>query len=326
MDKYIGIDIAKQTFDVYGPSISNERRFIKLNHTQKEYKKLIKDFGADKTYVMEATGPYYMNLACFLFEKGIKVAVVNPLIIKRFSQMNLQRAKTDKKDAKTIHDYARYHGVKLWEPPREEIKQMQQILTALELLNKQHTATSNQLNAFSASGSVDPQIKKTLSSLLLKYKREIKKLETQLETIIEECFAETQQLLLSIPGIGKKAAAVLIAITNNFEKFIHYKQLIAYVGFSPRIYESGTSIKGKGHICKMGKQQVRKLLYMCAWSAKYHNEGCIDQYKRLKEKGKPERVIKVAIANKLLKQAFAVVSSKQTYSLNHKSILSVGCA
>ena len=203
---------------------------------------------------------------------------------------------------------------------------MQQILTALELLNKQHTATSNQLKAFSASGSVDPMVKKTLTSLLVKYKRDIKKLENQLETIIEACFAETQQLLLSIPGIGRKAAAVLIAITNNFEKFIHYKQLIAYVGFSPRIYESGTSVKGKGHICKMGKQQVRKLLYMCAWSAKHHNVNCIEQYNRLKEKGKPEKVIKVAIANKLLKQAFAIVKSKKAYSASHKSNLLVDCA
>jgi len=326
MDKYIGIDISKQTFDVYGFSLTNEETFVKLNHTKKDYEKLIRYFGKEKTFVMEATGPYYMKLASFLFEKEISVAVINPLIIKRFSQMNLQRAKTDKKDAKTIHDYAYFHGVKIWSPPRKEIKQMQQILTALELLNKQHTATGNQLKAFSASGSVDLQVKKTLSYLLAKYKSEIRKLEDQLEKIIEACFSETRKLLESIPGIGKKTAAMLIAITNNFEKFIHYKQLIAYVGFSPRIYESGTSIKGKGHICKMGKQQVRKQLYMCAWTAKHHNVNCIEQYNRLKERGKPERVIKVAIANKLLKQAFSVVKNNQMYCPNHRSNLLISFA
>lgn len=106
---------------------------------------------------------------------------------------------------------------------------------------------------------------------------------------------------------------MLIAITDDFTKFEHYKQLIAYVGFSPRIYESGTSVRGKGHICKMGKSQIRKLLYLCTWTAKRYNKTCREMYDRLHAKGKPERVIKIAIANKLLKQAFAVATSKQKY-------------
>ena len=52
--------------------------------------------------------------------------------------------------------------------------------------------------------------------------------------------------------------------------------------------------------------QIRKLLYMCSWTAKRYNKTCKEMYERLHAKGKPERVIKVAIANKLLKQIFAV--------------------
>ena len=43
------------------------------------------------------------------------------------------------------------------------------------------------------------------------------------------------KLLQSIPGIGIKTAIALIVLTNNFENFDNYKQLIAYIGFSPRI-------------------------------------------------------------------------------------------
>ena len=39
-------------------------------------------------------------------------------------------------------------------------------------------------------------------------------------------------------------------------------------------------------------------------------------YKRLKEKGKPERVIKIAIANKLIKQAFAIGKYERNYNEN----------
>lgn len=319
MCKYIGIDIAKQTFDAYGFLSGKKESFEKFEQTTKDFKRLVKLFGKDKTYVMEATGPYYMRLACFLFEDGIQVAVVNPLIIKRFSQMNLQRAKTDKADARLICNYASSQGVKLWKPAGEEIIQMQQILTSLELLNKQRTAAKNQLGAFKSNGIIDPQVLKSLRSMIRNLENEKTKLEKRLNQIIDGHFKETKRKLKSIPGIGSKGVAVLIAITNNFEKFEHYKQLIAYIGFSPRIYESGTSVKGKGHICKMGKSQVRKQMYMCAWSAKFHNKSCVELYSRLSAKGKPERVIKVAIANKLLKQAFALVQNDSFYDENFVS-------
>ena len=57
---------------------------------------------------------------------------------------------------------------------------------------------------------------------------------------------------------------------------------------------------------------------MCTWTAKKCNKGCVTMYERLKEKGKPERVIKVALANKLLKQAFAIATSKQKYNENYR--------
>lgn len=144
------------------------------------------------------------------------------------------------------------------------------------------------------------------------------KLEDQLAELANTHYQSTMDLLKSIPGIGSKAATILICATNNFRKFSHYKQLIAYVGFSPRIFQSGTSINGKGHICKMGKSQIRKILYMCSWTAKFCNQGCKQMYERLKAKGKPERVIKIALANKLLKQAFAVVTQNQPYDKNYQ--------
>ena len=69
----------------------------------------------------------------------------------------------------------------------------------------------------------------------------------------------------------------------------------------------------------MGKPQIRKLLYLCSWSAKRMNKTCIEMYKRLKEKGKPERVIKIAIVNKLIKQIFSIAKNKQNYSENYRS-------
>lgn len=319
MDKYIGIDISKQTFDAFGFTRQGEKITLKPTNGPKGFKELLKHFDEDQVFVMEATGPYYLKLAMFLHAKGRQVSVVNPLVIKRFSQMQLQRAKTDCKDASTIHQYATLNPVKLWHPEPREIQEMQQILTSLELLTKQHSASKNQLGAFAASGIMDRQVKNSLGAMLRRIDAERTKLERRLNEIVEQHYAETRQRLESIPGIGPKASAILIAITNNFEKFEHYKQLTAYVGLSPRVYQSGTSVKGKGHICKMGKAQVRKQLYMSSWSAKIHNKACATMYERLREKGKPERVVKIAIANKLLKQAYAIAKSKKMYDENYVS-------
>jgi len=89
-------------------------------------------------------------------------------------------------------------------------------------------------------------------------------LEAKMEKVVQQYYEQTYQALQSIPGIGPKSAAMLIAITSNFTKFSDYWQLVAYVGFNPNIFESGTSVKGKGHISKMGTGRLRKLLYLCA--------------------------------------------------------------
>lgn len=138
-------------------------------------------------------------------------------------------------------------------------------------------------------------------------------LESEIERLALEEFEQTIECLTSIPGIGIKTAIMLIVITDNFKKFEHHKQLIAFVGFSPRIYESGSSVRGRSSICKMGKSQIRKLLYLCSWSAKRWNKKRKEMYERLITKGKAERVAKIALANKLLKQAFAIGKNKEKY-------------
>ncbi len=269
MDKYIGIDISKQTFDAYGSDRDHKMGFSDFEQTTKGFQALVKKYGKDKTYVMEATGPYSLKLAMFLSKKNIKVSVINPLIIRRYSQMKLQRAKTDPVAAETIYDYACIIKVDLWTPPSKEIFDMQQLLTALELLTKQKTATTNQLKAFQVSGVLTAELKKSLKSIIEKFKREIKKLEKQLDDISKTHFPETRKLILSVPGFGKKAVAVLIAATNNFEKFLHYKQFIAFAGtiqgyISPEPASRERGISAKWETGTYENSSISQLCLLCA--------------------------------------------------------------
>ncbi len=318
MCKYTGIDVSKETLDIAFLDAGGKWRWHKVANDEKGFRQLVRLIPAGSSVTMEASGPYYVRLARFLHGNGWDVRVANPLSVKRFSQMNLNRAKTDRKDAQVIARYAAMEKEKPWAPSGRATNRMQQNITALESVSKQLTMNKNQLGAFRATGDTCPAVLKALGALVATLSRTKAALEKQLAAMANESYGDTMKLLRSIPGIGPKTAAMLTVVTDNFQKFVHYKQLIAYVGFSPRIYESGTSVRGKSHICKMGKGQVRKVLYMCSWSAKKYNRGCREMYDRLLEKGKPERVIKVALANKLLKMAFAVATKKEFYAENYQ--------
>ncbi len=321
MSKIKGIDISKQTFDVSFFNKNKKWQFGQFTNDKKGFRKFEKLLEKGSIVVMEATGPYYMSLATYLHKKSYGVSVINPLIIRRFSQMQMNRAKTDRKDAQTIAQYGEQMNMqgqlKLWEPQSDAIYQMHQMQTLIDGYNKQLTMLNNQLEAFKSSGLLFSSVKSSIKQTIKKLNKEVKKLNLKVKEIANKHYKQTMTLLQSIPGIGYKTAVALIVLTNNFENFENYKQLIAYIGFSPRIYQSGTSVNGKGHICKMGNGKVRKMLYLCSWTAKRYNKAAITMYERLKEKGKPERVIKVAIANKLIKQAFAIVKSKKMYNENY---------
>ena len=321
MSKVIGIDISKQTFDLRFVESKEKWCHEICSNDIKGFKKLMRHLSPGDWVVMEASGPYYLSLAYYLHNKGVQVSVVNPLVIKRYSQTKLSRAKTDKKDARVIAEYGSQYPLKKWVAESLVSLQLRQINTSIELVNKQIRQSKNQLEAFVSSGIPNKDVEKALGGVIKQLEKTKDLLENKLQTIASNHYGETIERLRTIPGVGVKTAVMLTVITDNFNKFENYKQLIAFIGFSPRIHQSGTSVRGKAHICKMGSSQVRKLLYMCSWSAKKVNTQCISMYNRLKEKGKPERVIKIALANKIVRQAFAIGKYERTYDEKFVPIL-----
>ena len=71
-----------------------------------------------------------------------------------------------------------------------------------------------------------------------------------------------------------KTALELIIVTDGFTRFEDVKQLCAYIGVSPTTLRSGSSVKGKGGIAKLGQGRMRQLLYLYTWTAKSCNPAC----------------------------------------------------
>ncbi|MGV3504105.1 MAG: IS110 family transposase [Adhaeribacter sp.] len=308
---FIGIDISKKQFDVALTSQKTTKRF---SNDQIGFAALLEHLPQQCCCVMEATGPYYLRLATYLYEQGIAVSIVNPLVIRRFSQMRFMRTKTDQLDAKLIASYGALEKPALWKPSALLISEMQQEASVLQGLIKQRTAVENQLEALEQMPHVSQQALQALDALLETLDEQIQQLEKSLADKAQEQSGEQLENIVSIPGIGRKTAIQLLIITHGFTRFENCKQLCSYIGLSPRIYESGTSVKGKPRISKLGMSRIRAMLYVCAWSAARCNLACRELYHRLIAKGKAKKLALVAVANKLLKQAFAIANSNQKYS------------
>lgn len=262
---------------------------------------------------MEATGPYSLPLARFLYLQQVKVSVVNPLSVRRFAQMRMSRTKTDSKDALMIAEFTAMTSPKEWVLPDQDVLNIRNLESYIEGVKKRYGILCNQFHAFQASGTLSAILQEQIQLELDAYELCIREKETEIALLIEKNYSSLSRNLRSIPGIGPRSVSLLVTLTDGFRLFENYRQVISYFGLAPRIYESGSSVKGKSHICKMGMGSVRKVLYMAATSAIRCNKACKDLYERLRTKGKPHKVALIAAVNKLIKQVFAIAKSGQPY-------------
>jgi len=169
---------------------------------------------------------YSLQLAIALYEKGIKVSVVNPLQIKRFAQTKLKRTKTDQVDAALIAEYGERMQPKLYEPPAPFMRQLQQQRMSLKLLIKTKRSFLNQLHALNQLAEPDKVALKACKTVLKSVEKQLKELEDQMQLLAEEHCQDLFTLLQTIPGISKKSALELIIVSGGFKNFTSAKQLI----------------------------------------------------------------------------------------------------
>lgn len=315
--KIYGIDISKNVFDVY----SDTSGHFQFKNDDKGFKSLLKALPSDALVVMEATGYYHYRLAQFLHKRGVAVSVVNPLSVKRFIQMKLAKVKTDKSDARSICEYGTMNDLPLYDALTDVHAECLQLFRLLDTYVKQRTAAKNKLHGEEVLGIPSKFVYRSLKRQLKHLNKEIGLLEDRLLELVKQDQKQQLTLLKSIPGVGVKTALFLIVVTDGFKKFETASQLCSYVGITPTIRESGSSVRGRSRISKVGNKKLRNLLFLCAFSACRHNKACRALHERIVAKGKSKKLALIAVANKLLKQAFAIAKSGLPYDENFVSKL-----
>ena len=313
---YFGIDISKETFDV----VNKKSKHYQFSNDNKGFTKFNKIITEGSICVMEVTGIYHLRLAKFLHAKNIATAVVNPLRIKRFSQMHLCRNKTDKADARMISLYAQDQKVDLWKPAPKVIEQSKDIYQTMEQYIEFKSGLKNKLDALKSKDAAIFLIESVKNQINV-ITESIDVLQNELDSLIKTYNPVMLRNITSIVGIGQRTASLLIMATEGFQYFDSPKQVSSYFGLAPTETSSGTTINGSRHITKMGNPLVRKKLYMCSLQASRYNKACTDLYQRLLAKGKPKKLALIAVANKLLKIVFAIAKSELPYDREYKSYI-----
>jgi transposase len=320
MNKYTeiyGVDISKDVFDV----MSSTGAYAQYPNGLKGFGQLSKKLPKGSLVVMEATGYYHYRLAQYLYGQGHCVSVVNPLSVKRFIQMKLSKVKTDKSDAKAICEYAQVNEVPLYTAKNKDQAECLQLLRLMDTYLKHSTAIKNKLHGERTLGIPSKTVYRSLSRSLKSLQKEICLLEARLLSLVKEHQQRQLTLLKSIPGMGNKTAMVLLVLTDGFTKFENAGQLCCYAGITPTIRESGSSVRGRSRISKVGNRKLRNLLFLCSFSACKHNKACREIYERITSKGKSKKLALIAVSNKLLKQSFAIAKSGLPYDEKYVSRL-----
>ena len=311
---FIGIDVSKKHLDVANNieeeiwSVANDKTGIE------EIVKRCLEL-SPQLVVVESTGGIEKGLISELYAAGVRVTLINPHRVREFARSIGLLAKTDRLDA---HLLARFGQAVKPEPTRLP-DEKEQFLAALVLRRRQlienRTAEKNRLiTAHKAmQGSIEAHLK-WLDA-------QIAELDRQINQFIQDDpnFKAKNEILRSVPGIGKVTSALMIASLPELGHSDR-KQIAALVGVAPMNFDSGF-FRGKRRI-KGGRSDIRTVLYMATLSATRRNPVIREFYQRLLKNGKLKKVALVACMRKLLTILNAMIRDHLSWQIPHRLLIS----
>ena len=310
---YLGIDVAKAKLDCALRLPNGKFRAKVISNSPEGFAQLVTWLSAHdaaKPHVcMEATGIYWEEVAQFLATAGLTVSVVNPAQIKAYATSRLTRSKTDAVDAKLIADFCAERQPLPWQARSEAEVALRALVLRLDALQAMRTQESNRLEV--ARDAVRQDIQQHLEWLDTDIRQLVKTLNDHINNHPD--LKQKRELLDSIPGIGERTSAIILAFYADTDRFANSRQAAAFAGLDPRQHESGSTVRGKPRLSKIGHTFVRKALYMPAMVTLYKTVWGKRFKERLALSGKPPKLIIGAMMRKLIHVAFGVLKSGKVF-------------
>ena len=335
MDRTLyALDLAKQVFQVYWVEGRSRTREKRLKRAQ-----VLEFFArvAPAKVAMEACGgAHYWGRE--LERLGHEVMLIHPAYVRAFVKTN----KTDSADARAIGTAAQQPDMRTVPVKTVEQQTVLALHRVRENRRDMRTALMNQLRGLLAEygvvlrrgrqagleelyarmGELDAKLPATMVTLLreqCEWLRRLDQVVRELEGRIrrEHAGDERYAALTSIPGIGLLGASAYLAQVGNGQQFRSGRQASAAVGVVPRQYGTGGKVR-LGPISKRGDPYLRTLLIHGARSVIAKSKHHSPWLKQLLAR-RPKNVAAVALANKNVRIAWALLSRGGRYDPAHQS-------
>jgi transposase len=311
----LGIDIAKLKFNACLINVAGKLKHKVFPNTSTGFDQLLEWLsrqGVERVHAcLEATGTYSEPLALFLNEVGHPVSLINPAAIKAFAQSRLSRTKNDRVDAELIARFTQAQQPPAWTPPPQEIRELRALVRRLESLVEMRVAEENRLSSGVTVGAVRQSLEEHLSYL----NEQIKRCQELIRDHINSHpgLKRQRELLDSIPGIAETTAALLLAEVTDINQYRSARQVAAYAGLVPRERQSGTSVRGRTRLSKIGNARLRRALYFPAITALRCSPFFQAWAEGLRHRGKSKMSVICAVMRKLVHIAYGVLKSGKEF-------------
>ena len=303
--KIAGIDVGKHRLDV---ALHGQAETLVIDNDRVGIGRLIDWLKSCQVarVGLEATGGYERAVRQALEASGLEVVVHQPLEVRLFARLKRLKAKNDRLDAALIAAAtAQVDAVKAASDPR--LSQLAERLTAYEQMSDQAAQMKTYLEHV------------TLKDIVRSYRARIRSLESLKARLLKDILILVAQhpdlaarlaLLRSLPGFGPVVAlAVLIRMPELGA--LQPGKAAALLGVAPFDSDSGQH-KGQRFI-QGGRARPRRLVYIAALAAKRVDIGLRTFAERLKAKGKPPKLILVAVMRKLIEAANLILSQQRPW-------------
>jgi transposase len=299
----VGIDVAKDRLDVCvrpgNESFVIARSGAGIEDLVERLQKL-----SPRIVAIEATGGFETVVAAGLAAAALPVVVVNPAQVRAFAQALGKRAKTDPIDAAVIAHFAEATKVE----PRPLPDAMTRLLADLVARRRQ---TVEMMAAEGQRGRrlTHKRLQNSIARLRKALEKELAELDSEIGDHVRgsPVWAEKEELLASVPGVGPVVARTLIGELPELGS-LDRRKVAALVGLAPWTRQSG-QWRGKSFIGG-GRKSVRTALFMAAMVASRHNPVLKQFRDKLVAAGKPKLVAIIAVARKLLIILNAILRDK----------------
>jgi transposase len=325
----IGLDLAKRVFQVH--AIDQQGQVVIKKRIQR----------SEVLSWFARLAPCLVGIECCassnywareLSKLGHRVKLIPPAYVKPY----VRRQKNDRADAAAICEAVSRPSMRFVEIKTLDQQALQVLHRGRELLVAQQTQLINALRAHLAEfGHIFPQgnpgvlqaialvrgtddetlpalARQVVSSLIEQLERlkvELAKLNRQLLTW-HRAHAESVRLA-TIPGIGHITASAIVAAVGNGQQFHSAREFAAWIGLVPRQHSTGGKSR-LGRISKQGNRYLRQLLVLGATSYLRSHRERTPWFEQLVRR-KAARVASVALANKLARIAWAILTKNEVY-------------